>query len=237
MHVLLLDWDNCEHSEINVSWLENQNLPQCDKEKWGGSSESEYPNHLCPLAGVEQILSIFLHRGHSRSVRCQFFAWYGRLELWQASWDVLEDAGAPWKSAKLCHSQKVGLYIWNQLCLIWCDMSYICHWQSLANSWEFWMFWGVLIKLRLREILKLSKNQNPENNAGLRVKYRFQGTFYCPKSSKKCVFIAAKCVKSQNHPPFYTIKCRFQGTFYSRKVVKSVFEPPFYRNLLRVKSG
>ena len=33
------------------------------------------------------------------------------------------------------------------------------------------------------------------------------------------------------------VKCRFQGTFYSRKVVKSVFEPPFYRNLLRVKSG
>ena len=41
-------------------------------------------------------------------------------------------------------------------------------------------------------------------------------------------FLFAKCVKSQNHPPFYTIKYRFQGTFYSRKVAKSVFELAFY---------
>ena len=37
--------------------------------------------------------------------------------------------------------------------------------------------------------------------------------------------------------PLFMVKCRLQGTFYSRKVVKSVFEPTFYRNLLRVKSG
>ena len=54
-----------------------------------------------------------------------------------------------------------------------------------------------------------------------------------PESESTFTYIAM----IQEEKMYKIVKCRFQGTFYSRKVVKSVFEPPFYRNLLRVKSG
>ena len=41
------------------------------------------------------------------------------------------------------------------------------------------------------------------------VKYRFQGTFYCPKSSKKCVSTLSTFYSQK-----ITIKCGFNHTFY-----------------------
>ena len=48
-------------------------------------------------------------------------------------------------------------------------------------------------------------NEDDDNN----VKYRFQGTFYCPKSSKKCV-----CTLSTFYSQKITIKRWFKHTFY-----------------------
>ena len=56
-----------------------------------------YSIALKPFEGVGEILSVFLHRGHSWSVRCQFFTGDGQMELRETTWNVLEDAGTSLK--------------------------------------------------------------------------------------------------------------------------------------------
>ena len=72
------------------------------------------------------------------------------------------------------------------------------------------------------------------------VKYRFQGTFYCPKSSKKCV-----CILSIFYSQQIAIKWGFKHTFYYFSWIKSTLKPTFYYekggdfdflHILRIKS-
>ena len=55
------------------------------------------------------------------------------------------------------------------------------------------------------------------------IKYRFQGTFYCPKSSKKCV-----CTLSTFHSQKAAINWGFKHTFYYFLWIKSTLKPTFY---------
>ena len=64
MHVLLLDWDDCEHGKDNVSGLESQNLPQCDTEKWRGLN-------VAPIFALSQVWDKF----------CQYFCTEDILDL------------------------------------------------------------------------------------------------------------------------------------------------------------
>ena len=135
--VLLIDRLDREHGENNVSWLENKDLPQCNKgEQWGFAVFALSQRSPNLKAGVGKILRFLLHRGHSWSLWREFFTCYGPMELSKTTWDVLEDASKNQLKNKLVQKIVTKTISPPRICLkskIACKCSHL----EIQLSWSF----------------------------------------------------------------------------------------------------